>query len=75
MQHNLYQVQKWLQDSQTLNNLPVDLTGLSQNVVDLLAAVNTLKETNTKIQETQNIMQQNITNIKVFVLMKLCSKY
>lgn len=53
--------------------MPTDLKALSSSVVsfgsqiqDLSATVDTLKESNARVQDAQATMQQNITSIKVY---------
>lgn len=65
-------MQEWFQAAPELANVPKDLNALSTSVAtfgsqirDLRATVNSLKETNMRVQDAQTIMQQNISSIKV----------
>ncbi|XP_039314270.1 uncharacterized protein LOC105203069 isoform X4 [Solenopsis invicta] len=71
IQQDLHKVQEYFQAAPEMANLPKRLDELSTSVAtfgsqirDLGATVNTLKETNMKVQDTQTIMQQNISSIK-----------
>lgn len=71
IQQGLHQVQEWFQAAPELANVPKDLNALSTSVAtfgsqirDLRATVNSLKETNMRVQDAQTIMQQNISSIK-----------
>ncbi|XP_012538947.1 uncharacterized protein LOC105838163 isoform X2 [Monomorium pharaonis] len=75
IQQDLHKVQEYFQAAPEMANLPKRLDELSTSVAtfgsqirDLGATVNTLKETNMKVQDAQTIMQQNISSIKHTVL-------
>jgi len=72
IQQDLHKVQEYFQAAPEMANLPKRLDELSTSVAtfgsqirDLGATVNTLKETNMRVQDTQTTMQQNISSIKV----------
>lgn len=74
IQQGLHQVQEWFQAAPELANVPKDLNALSTSVAtfgsqirDLGATVNSLKETNMRMQDAQTTMQQNISSIKVTI--------
>ncbi|XP_011068755.1 PREDICTED: uncharacterized protein LOC105154737 [Acromyrmex echinatior] len=67
----LHKVQEYFQAAPEMANLPKRLDELSTSVAtfgsqirDLGATVNTLKETNMRVQDAQTTMQQNISSIK-----------
>ncbi|CAK9800998.1 hypothetical protein ANTQUA_LOCUS2660 [Anthophora quadrimaculata] len=71
IQRDLHRVEEWFKADPELANVPTDLKALSSSVVsfgsqmqDLSATVKTLKESNTRVQDAQATMQQNITSIK-----------
>ena len=72
IQHGLHQVQDWLEAAPELANMPQHLKMLSTSVAsfgsqiqDLVTTVNTLKITNTRIQDAQITMLHNISNVEV----------
>jgi len=72
IQQDLHKVQEYFQAAPEMANLPKRLDELSTSVAtfgsqirDLGATVNTLKETNMRVQDAQTTMQQNISSIKV----------
>ncbi|XP_018367091.1 PREDICTED: uncharacterized protein LOC108763731 isoform X3 [Trachymyrmex cornetzi] len=71
IQQDLHKVQEYFQAAPEMANLPKRLDELSTSVAtfgsqirDLGATVNTLKETNMRVQDVQTTMQQNISSIK-----------
>ncbi|XP_012220408.1 EF-hand calcium-binding domain-containing protein 14 isoform X2 [Linepithema humile] len=71
IQQDLHKVQEYFQAAPEMANLPKRLDELSTSVAtfgsqirDLGATVNTLKETNMRVQDAQTVMQQNISSIK-----------
>ncbi|XP_011693254.1 PREDICTED: uncharacterized protein LOC105453204 isoform X2 [Wasmannia auropunctata] len=75
IQQDLHKVQEYFQAAPEMANLPKRLDELSTSVAtfgsqirDLGATVNTLKETNLRVQVAQTTMQQNISSIKHTVL-------
>ncbi|CAK9823641.1 EF-hand calcium-binding domain-containing protein 14 [Anthophora retusa] len=71
IQRDLHRVEEWFKADPELANVPTDIKALSSSVVsfgsqmqDLSATVKTLKESNTRVQDAQATMQQNITSIK-----------
>ncbi|XP_011641698.1 uncharacterized protein LOC105430061 isoform X2 [Pogonomyrmex barbatus] len=71
IQQDLHKVQEYFQAAPEMANLPKRLNELSTSVAtfgsqirDLGATVNTLKETNMRVQNAQVTMQQNISSIK-----------
>ncbi|XP_018402570.1 PREDICTED: uncharacterized protein LOC108779619 isoform X1 [Cyphomyrmex costatus] len=71
IQQDLQKVQEYFQAAPEMANLPKRLDELSTSVAtfgsqirDLGATVNTLKETNMRVQDAQTTMQQNISSIK-----------
>lgn len=71
IQQDLHKVQEYFQAAPEMANLPKRLDELSTSVAtfgsqirDLGATVNTLKETNMRVQDAQTTMQQNISSIK-----------
>jgi len=72
IQQDLHKVQEYFQAAPKMANLPNRLDELSTSVAtfgsqirDLGATVDTLKETNMRVQNSQTIMQQNISSITV----------
>ncbi|XP_012055596.1 PREDICTED: uncharacterized protein LOC105618675 [Atta cephalotes] len=75
IQQDLHKVQEYFQAAPEMANLPKRLDELSTSVAtfgsqirDLGATVNTLKETNMRVQDAQTTMQQNISSIKHTIL-------
>ncbi|XP_029157083.1 uncharacterized protein LOC114929658 isoform X3 [Nylanderia fulva] len=71
IQQDLHKVQDYFQAAPEMANLPKRLNELSASVAtfgsqirDLGATVDTLKETNVRIQDAQTAMQQNVSSIK-----------
>ncbi|XP_026825487.1 uncharacterized protein LOC105281043 isoform X3 [Ooceraea biroi] len=71
IQQDLHKVQEYFQAAPKMANLPKRLDELSTSVAtfgsqirDLGATVDTLKETNMRVQDAQTVMQQNISSIK-----------
>lgn len=71
IQQDLHKVQEYFQAAPKMANLPKRLDDLSTSVAtfgsqirDLGATVDTLKETNMRVQDAQTVMQRNISSIK-----------